>query len=72
MTRKENQLATLEEEFFSKPVLPDDFEPTDARGAAAREAIEQAFVAARRARFARYVTLATVTAALLCLAAFVR
>jgi hypothetical protein len=60
----------LEESFFSKPVLePDLDEPTDAQGAAAHAAIELAFVAARRARFARYVTAATVTAALLCMAA---
>jgi hypothetical protein len=62
---------SLEESFFSKPVVHDEVdEPlTDARGAAARLAIEHAFVEARRARFARYVTAATLMAALICVAA---
>ena len=60
----------LEESFFSKPAVAEDDEPlTDARGAAARAAIEHAFVEARRARLARYVTAATVMAALICVAA---
>jgi hypothetical protein len=61
--------ASVEESFFAGPARAD--EPlTDARGAAARIAIERAFVAARRRRFARYEMLATALSVLVCMAAF--
>ncbi len=59
----------LADPFFSASDRLD--EPlTDARGLAAHGAIEQAFVAARRARFTRYVKIATAVGAFVCVAAF--
>jgi Flp pilus assembly protein TadD len=63
--------AGVEDAFFAPRPATDDM-VTDARGAAAREIIEQAFVAARRRRFARYVRLATAFSALVCVVALAK
>lgn len=63
--------GALGESSFSQRDLSDE-PPTDARGSATRDAAFRAIAAARRARFGRYVKVATAVSALICVAAVAR